>query len=215
MADNLCPQCGAPVPTRGGGMPYAVCAYCQTVIARDGMRDLGKAALLPYDISPIQLGTGFALDGARVSVVGRVRWGWADGAWNEWLLQGTDGSTRWLGEAMGQFQLLEERADLASHPLLSGALRVGDALDVDGHVLTASDVKEVTCLGGEGDLPFPTPADWRMTSVDFRNPDGMALSVQRDGVGVSAYSGRYVELADLKPSRLRSVEGWAVPEALK
>jgi hypothetical protein len=111
MANNACPQCGAPVPMRSGGMPYAVCSYCQTVIARDGMRDIGKAAVLPYDISPIQLGTG-VVDGARFTVVGRVRWGWADGAWNEWLLQLSDGTTRWLGEAMGQFQILTEREDV-------------------------------------------------------------------------------------------------------
>ena len=54
-----------------------------------------------------------------------------------------------------------------------------------------------------------------MTSVDFRNPDGMALSVQRDAQGLSVYSGRYVDLADLKPTRLRAIEGWTVPEALR
>jgi len=95
VSDNLCPQCGAPVPVRGGGLPYAVCAYCQTVIARDGMAEIGTAASLPEDVSPIQLGTGGVVDGARFSVVGRVRWGWADGAWNEWLLQTSDGQALW------------------------------------------------------------------------------------------------------------------------
>jgi hypothetical protein len=198
---------------RGGGLPYAVCAYCQTVIARDGMAEVGKAATLPEDVSPLQLGVGGALDGVRFSIVGRVRWGWADGSWNEWLMQLSDGTTRWLGEAMGQFQVLTERGDVAGQ--LSGAIRLGDVLEVDGHRLVASDVKEVTCLGGEGDLPFPTPADWTMTSVDFRSPDGAALSVQRDAAGVSAYVGRYVELAELSPSRLRQLEGWALPEMLR
>jgi len=117
---------------------------------------------------------------------------------------------------MGQFQLLTERADLASDPLIAGfakggAIRVGDRLAG----WQASDVKDVTCLGGEGDLPFPTPADWQMTSVDFRSPDGSALSVQRDPQGVSVYAGRYVELADLRPSRLRALDGWTIPEALR
>lgn len=211
MANNTCPQCGAPVPMRSGAMPYAVCGYCQTVIARDGMRDIGKAALLPYDISPIQLGTGGAVDGARFTVVGRVRWGWADGAWNEWLLQLSDGSTRWLGEAMGQFQILAEREDLLER---FGAFRVGDSMQVDGVTFIASDIKQVECLGAEGDLPFPTPNDWRIESVDFRSTTGAALSVQRDGGRLSAYMGRYVELAELRPSRLRAVEDWVIPDNL-
>lgn len=212
MANNTCPQCGAPVPMRAGGMPYAVCGYCQTVIAREGMRDIGKSALLPYDISPIQLGTGGAVDGARFTVVGRVRWGWADGAWNEWLLQLSDGSTRWLGEAMGQFQILAEREDVAAR--LPADLRLGFTIEVDGQSLTATDIKTVTCLGAEGDLPFPTPADWQVESIDFRSPTGAALSVQRDKVGVSAYVGRYVDLPELRPSRLRAVEDWVIPDNL-
>jgi hypothetical protein len=198
---------------RGGGLPYAVCAYCQTVIARDGMREIGTAATLPEDVSPWQLGSGGVVEGMRFSVVGRVRWGWADGSWNEWLLQLTDGSTRWLGEAMGQFQLLSERPDVAAR--IAGAAAVGDAIDVDGQRLVASDVKQVLCLGGEGDLPFPCAKDWSVTSADFRSPNGAALSVQQDAVGASAYVGRYVELAELSPSRLRKLEGWVLPEAFK
>jgi hypothetical protein len=209
---SLCPQCGAPVPMRGAGMPYAVCGSCQSVIARDGMAKVGTAASLPEDVSPIQLGTGGVWDGARFTVVGRVRWGWADGAWNEWLLQLTDGTTRWLGEAMGQFQLLAEREDVAAS---LGVVALGDVVRVDGVDFIASDVKAVVCLGGEGDLPFPTPKDWSVESVDFRSPTGAALSVQRDGLRVSAYVGRYVELAQLRPSRLRVMDGWAVPEAFR
>jgi hypothetical protein len=52
-----------------------------------------QAASLPFDVSPHQLGTGQVVDGARFTVVGRVRWGWADGAWNEWLLQSPDHNT--------------------------------------------------------------------------------------------------------------------------
>lgn len=213
MANNACPQCGAPVPMRSGGMPYAVCSYCQTVIARDGMRDIGKAAVLPYDISPIQLGTGGVVDGARFTVVGRVRWGWADGAWNEWLLQLSDGTTRWLGEAMGQFQILTEREDVSAR--LPASIRLGDEVEVDGQSLKATDVKTVTCLGGEGDLPFPTPKDWEVQSIDFRSATGAALSVQIDKVGATAYAGRYIELAELRPSRLRAIEGWTIPENLR
>jgi hypothetical protein len=223
MADLLCPQCGAPVPLRSAAMLYAVCAHCQSVIRRDGDTPtrIGEAASLPFDVSPLELGTrGTTPDGLAFTVAGRVRWGWGDGAWNEWLLHVPGGRHAWLGEAMGQFQWLSERADLLAHPLIAGfaagqPIPLGATVEADGRVFTASDVKHATCLGGEGDLPFPTPKEWAIDSIDFRERQGAALSVQRDPQGVSAYVGYYVDLAALKPRALRVIEGWTLPEALR
>ncbi|MGE3693246.1 MAG: DUF4178 domain-containing protein, partial [Novosphingobium sp.] len=205
MATLNCPSCGAQIVLRSAAMPYSVCSYCQTVAMHQGdqVQDLGKAATLPFDVSPIQLGTCGEADGVPFEVVGRVRWGWTDGSWNEWLLLGNDGEHRWLGEAMGMFQYLTEKPDAMQDSLLqrfaSGeAISPGDRATVGGVTFSASDIKEAHCLGGEGDLPFPTPADWTMTSVDFKGQAGESLSVQRDAQGTSAYEGRYVELVTLK-----------------
>ena len=217
MPELACPSCGAPVPLRSAAMPYAVCGHCHSVLLRegDGLDLIGKSAVLPFDVSPIQLGTTGSIDGVAFEVAGRVRWSWTDGSWNEWLLSCSDGQARWLSEAMGQFMVLAERPDLLADPLLTGfaagdPIRVGDRLGDYG----AADVKQVECLGGEGDLPFPTPTDWTMTSVDFKSPGGAALSVQRDAKGVSAYAGRYVTLRELAPKNLRPIEGWSLPAGL-
>ncbi|WP_343609996.1 DUF4178 domain-containing protein [Novosphingobium sp.] len=223
MSELLCPQCGAPVPLRSAAMPYAVCGHCQSVIRREGdtATRIGEAASLPFDVSPIELGMrGTAPDGAPFTVAGRVRWGWGDGAWNEWLLALPNGGYAWLGEAMGQFQYLTERANLLDHPLLrefaqGGALPLGATIDLDGRIFTAADVKRATCLGSEGDLPFATPIGLAIDSIDFREPSGAALSVQRDPDGVSAYAGAYIDLSVLKPKGLRRIEGWTLPEALR
>ena len=50
----------------------------------------GKASL-PFDVSPIQIGTMGTFEGVGFTVIGRVRWGWTDGSWNEWLLLFDDG----------------------------------------------------------------------------------------------------------------------------
>jgi hypothetical protein len=227
MADLLCPQCGAPVPLRSAAMPYAVCAHCQSVIRREsdadglGVTRIGEAASLPFDVSPIALGTrGTTPDGGMFTVAGRVRWGWGDGAWNEWLLALANGHYAWLGEAMGQFQYLVERPDLLGHPLIAGfaagqPIPLGSVIEADGRIFTASDVKHAICLGAEGDLPFPTPREWAVDSIDFREPNGAALSVQRDPQGVTAYVGGYIDLPALRPKGLRQIEGWTLPEALR
>lgn len=223
MSALLCPSCGAPVPLRSAAMPYAVCAYCQTVLMREGagetmgLRHVGKSATLPFDVSPIQLGTrGLVRDDLGFEVVGRVRWGWSHGSWNEWLARCDDGSHRWIGEAMGSFMLLAEDDSLLTLPMLK-RFAEGDVPTIGTKLnpaLVVSDVKEARCIAGEGDLPFPTAPDWTMTSVDFRSASDSALSVQRDANGITAWSGRYLTLGELKPTNLRAIEGWAIPEPL-
>ena len=187
MPDMSCPSCGAALPLRHAGLPYATCGQCLSLVLRegDGVREVGKSAVLPDDVSPVQLGmTGMAGD-ERFSVAGRVRWGWADGSWNEWLLAMADGSYRWLGDAMGQFLLLTEAAEVLEEPVAKafaegGAIAPGARIVLGELDFAASDVKEARCLGSEGDLPFPTPADWTMVSVDFRSPEGAARLFAQD-----------------------------------
>lgn len=219
-AELSCPSCGAPVPLASAAVPYAVCGHCQTLILREGddLKAIGKSAVLQFDVSPIQIGTRGTADGQRFEVIGRVRWGWSDGSWNEWLLS-VGAGTAWLGEAMGLYVLLAEAPELLETPLgrqfaSTGAIPLGATIDASGARFTATDIKQAHSLGGEGQLPFPCPNDWTMTNVDFRSEAGGALSLQRDGDGVSAWLGRYVSLDELKPVGLRKITGWHIPANL-
>ncbi len=222
MAELPCPSCGAPVPVRSAALPYVTCAYCQTLIRREGeaLSAIGKSAVLPFDVSPIQLGSAGRFSLIRFRVVGRVRWGWSDGSWNEWLLDCSDGTPRWLGEAMGSFMLTAEQPDLLERRELAGfaaggPLHLRTRLAIEGEVYVACDIKEAKCLGSEGDLPRPTPEGTPLTSVDFRGTAGGFLSVQRDAEGVSAWRGNAVDLAALNTVDLRQIEGWTIPAALR
>ncbi|MFT4053440.1 MAG: DUF4178 domain-containing protein [Novosphingobium sp.] len=206
---------------RNAALPYSTCSYCQSLLLREGLeiQDVGKAAVLPPDVSPIQLGTSLQVEGLFLTVVGRVRWGWADGSWNEWLLDGGDGTERWLGEAMGAFMLTAARPDLLEQPpiqtfMASGAIAVGSRITIEGVTLLAIDRKEAECLGSEGDLPFPTLSGRTMTSVDFRGPNREAVSLQHDERGASAWLGYYSDLGSLAPSNLRAINGWNIPQGL-
>jgi DNA-directed RNA polymerase subunit RPC12/RpoP len=221
MPALVCPSCGADVPLRDAAMPYAVCAYCQSLIMRAGesARAVGKSAVIPFDVSPIRIGTSIEDGGVSCDVIGRVRWGWSQGSWNEWLLRGADGGTRWLGEATGMFMPLVEHPAALDDPVArafaeGGPIAPHATVTVEGKPFTASDVKQARCLGGEGELPFPAAPDWTMTSVDFRAADGSALCLQRDGQGTTAWIGRYCELSELRPRGLRVVEGWTIPAGL-
>lgn len=214
-----CPNCGADVVFRSPALPGRVCDYCKSMLVRSdsGITQVGKAAVLPFDVSPVQIGMRGSFGGKGFEVIGRVRWSWEDGAWNEWLLLFDDNSNAWLSEAMGQFMLLWERPfDSVRTKALRTVAQGGEAVpgsevQLDGNKLSISDAREVLCVAAEGELPFTAPAGWRIYSVDLRGSEGECANLQRDGVTMSFYEGRYVELAELSPHGLRRIEGWELP----
>lgn len=216
-----CPSCGAPVPVLGPGLAYATCRYCQTLLVRHGeaLEAVGTVATLPADVSPVQIGTTFTVEGTAWRTVGRVRWGWQGGSWNEWLLQGPYAETRWLAEAMGMYLFSAAWAQGLAEPAIAAfargeALRPGAHVQHEATIFIATDVKEATCLGSEGDLPFATLPGRTMRNVDFRSSTGAALSVQRDAEGTMAWLGQWHDLAGLAPQGLRAIPGWTRPGGL-
>ncbi len=214
-----CPNCGGENVFRSAGLPSRVCDYCQSILVRSGdtVEAVGKAASLPFDVSPIQIGTMGTFEGVGFTVIGRVRWGWTDGSWNEWLMLFDDGRDAWLGEAMGTYMLtrarpIEEIRARAIQQLAYGEkVDIGTEAQIDEETFIVSDSRAATCIAAEGELPFKAPPGWTIHSVDFRSATGACASLQKDGDHVDFYQGRYVTLAELKPHYLRDLEGWRAP----
>jgi hypothetical protein len=214
-----CPNCGAAATFRSPALPCRICDYCHSMLVRSdgGVTNVGEAAVLPFDVSPVQIGTRGIADDQGFEVIGRVRWAWTDGSWNEWLLLFADGSHGWLGDAMGQFMLLREQ------PIATARARVlrevvngreaipGTEAEVAGIKMWVADAREVLCIAAEGELPFTAPPGWRVYSVDLKSADGDCASLQRDREEATFYTGRYVTLAELQPRGLRAIEGWGMP----
>lgn len=215
-----CPNCGADVVFRSPALPNRVCDHCRTMLVRSdaGIAQLGTAAVLPFDVSPVQIGMRGIADAKAFEVIGRVRWSWTDGAWNEWLLLFEDGSTAWLGEAMGQFMLLwqhpfaEVRSKTVKNIMKGENPEPGQQVQIRGQKFTIADARWALCVAAEGELSFTARSGWRVYSVDLRGAAGECANLQRDDASVSFYQGRYVTLAELAPRGLRVIEGWALPD---
>jgi hypothetical protein len=119
-------------------------------------------------------------------VIGRVRWGWTDGSWNEWLLLFNDGSHGWLGEAMGQYMLTRERpiGDIQANvprAIIAGEnVPVGTETEMDGDPFVVADARDATCIASEGELPFTAePAGPSSASTSARPPAAAPASSAR------------------------------------
>src|SRR6188768_3141328 len=84
-----CPQCGAPVIFQSATAEAAVCSHCQSMVVRRdvNVEAIGKMAVLPPDMSPLQVGSKGEIDGLVFTLLGRLRIRWEDGSWNEWFVE--------------------------------------------------------------------------------------------------------------------------------
>ena len=219
-AQQNCPNCGALIGTGVPGLPVVTCGFCNSLLSKAGdqLSKVGEAGRVPFDVSPIQIGTRLTVGGARGEIVGRERWAYDGGFWNEWLLQFPNGDTFWVAEETGKYMVMKEiepsAEDIAN---IEGLQRkanggMGQRVWIDGTPHFVSDIKRVRCVAVEGSLPHIIPAQQGRFSIDLRTKKGNVVTYQKDRDGHSLWRGAYYRLQDLEPSGLRRFEHWSAPD---
>ncbi len=210
-----CPSCGAPVTFHASVSVYAVCAHCQSMIlCRDvGIEAFGKMATLPPDMSPLRIGAQGVLDGVGFALLGRLRIGWRDGAWNEWFMVTEHARKGWLAEAQGFFAacfevpLEHDGQNLIDRDFATWKPKAGERVQVGDQTYEVADIKQTTCLGSEGELPFLANRGRQAVSIDLEGTARFASLEVYQKTG-RLYQGRYVGWDELKLSNIRPLEGW-------
>ncbi|MFA5507890.1 MAG: DUF4178 domain-containing protein [Vulcanimicrobiota bacterium] len=210
-----CPGCGAPITFRTERAFYSVCSSCgQMLIKREiGLELLGEVAECQPDGSLLQVGTrGQDLD-RLFTVTGRTQLRYGDGFWNEWFLAYDDGSTGWLGEALGQYFISSQRTRGKVPSALSSPPSLGAVIKLDRKHYTALDRKSVTVSSYEGELPALARTDRPYLTVDLRSPEGFGLSVDYQTGAPEIFCGRWTDFSDLSFSNLKAEVDPEIPVA--
>jgi hypothetical protein len=202
-----CPQCGGLVPFKTSITTFAVCPYCRSMVVRtdEGIQRLGEMAQLPPDLSPLQLGTRGEWDGKPFQLVGRLRLEYSEGSWNEWFAAFPDGQTGWLAEAQGFFMFTTQAPETELPPPPPG---LPGNVTLGGKRYRVVDVKPVTVIAAEGELPDVAPPGSKRTNADLAGEGGAFGTLEFHESGTEAYTGRYATFPELKLTALRPVPGW-------
>lgn len=219
-AQQNCPNCGDLIGTGVPGLPVVTCGSCHSLLSKAGdqLSKVGEAGQVPFDVSPLQIGTRLTVGGARGEIVGRERWAYSGGFWNEWLLQFPTGEAFWVAEESGLYMIMKEvelttrTANQLAELMKGFDAPIGKEVQVDKTKYTVADVKRIRCVAVEGSLPHIIGANEARRSLDLRTRNKEVLTFQSDETGQSLWRGAYYRLEDLEPAGLRRFEHWSAPE---
>lgn len=204
-----CPNCGAPIQFAWSSAVQAACPYCQAIIVRTdvNLEMVGQVADLPPDASAIQLMSAGFFDNRNFTVIGRIRYEWEQGNWNEWHLLFNDQTSGWLSDAQADYAIsfAATPPGMLPSPL---ELKRGQIMQLQGAQFAVTHLTKVRYVGFEGELPFRTTDRSEFMTADLRTMDARFATIDYSENPPLLFVGRYVDIESLKLTGLREFEGW-------
>lgn len=188
-----CPACGAPLETQNPGLVMAVCGHCGNTVWWDeeAVRSVGQRSILPEGFTRLFRGATGAIQGRRFLVLGRVRYGFGRGFWDEWFVELQGGATRWLTEDDHELSLQQPLTGVQIPDTRS--LFAGSRLNLADTTWVVEETGEAQCLGAEGSLPEVFAEGETFRYVDGSSLDGKHnLGIEVRSSGPRAFRGRWL-----------------------
>lgn len=166
-ASFQCPSCGAPLPVEHRFVRMVTCRYCDTVseLTDEGLNPAGKTAKLVPLPTQFFVGARGTLRGRPFEVLGRVRYAYDEGVWDEWYLAFEDGDAGWLEEDEGTYTLSRREKLRTPVPSFEEA-RVGSRFPVNDHVFFVTERVRARIQGSEGQLFYKAVPNRPVLFVD-------------------------------------------------
>ncbi len=192
-----CPSCGASHDLSNPGVMMFLCEYCSTPIYWDKERlaAAGQQSVLPEGFSRLYTGATGSLRQKRFVVLGRARYSFGNGYWDEWYLEMSNGQMMWLSEDNHEFSLQKK------HELTVGAFEnyaPGSTLKSGKTTFIIQEIGNAKCIGIEGELPKLIEIDEVYPYIDASSLDGRyILSIEYDDEPPTVFIGRWLNYSHL------------------
>lgn len=197
-----CPSCGAELPLKYRFSKMVGCPYCgqNIYLTNDGLKIVGDKVILSDYGSVLAVGRTGKVKGRNFHVLGRLRFDYEDGFWDEWLLMLDDNWEKeyWLQEDEGDFVLFSKIVVKSSPPDFLAA-QVGSVIDLEGKKIFISEKNKAVVNGGEGELSFQIKPGEKADFVDgISYGEGIPVSIEYMPDEVALNIGEVIELSDFQ-----------------
>ncbi len=197
MKNLSCPSCGAPLDIQNRFVKMVTCDFCDHVmLVKDtGLDPTGRTAKLTDLPSLLYLDATGALAGQRFQVIGRLRYQYDAGVWNEWFLTFDNDEPGWLVEDEGEYTLYHKETLTVPVPPFE-KVRVGSVVKIGPREVFITEKGEANIVGGEGQLAFTILPGEEVKYVDG-NSGQEQVSLEYTTDEIEFLIGRSVEPSEL------------------
>jgi hypothetical protein len=193
MIDTNCNTCGAPLKIESSFVRSITCEFCGSayvVSGSDGLNEAGKTTSLADYPSRLSVGQQGVIQGRSFTVLGRVRYTYDEGFWDEWQIQWHDDAPPdWLEEDEGYWTLYKRERVRSQIPPME-QISVGQTVQINTHNVFITEKRTGRMMGSEGQFSSVLPiqgefgyasgtANGQLVSVNFWK-DEIELSVGTD-----------------------------------
>jgi hypothetical protein len=177
-ASYKCPSCSAPLEVENRFSKVVICQYCgQTCnVSPDGLDPSGEKGQLADFESIFSIGCTGTIKGMAFKTLGRLRYKYEDGFWDEWFLSLENHKKLWLQEDEGEFTAFEKETLTSPLPPFE-QIFVGSMLDVNKQQVFVIEKNDALIAGGAGELYFSVKPGMRVRCVDG-NCEGRIVSIE-------------------------------------
>ncbi len=173
-----CPSCGATLAVEDRFTKVVICEYCgQTSALKNRSLDpTGKKVSLADVESEFRIGRKGTLKGESFTVLGRLRYDYEDGFWDEWFISLEGGGKLWIQEDEGEITAYKKESITSQIPPWD-EISVGSMVPINGAQVFVTEKNKASITGGLGQLMFRITPGEQIKYVDG-NSGGELVSIE-------------------------------------
>lgn len=159
------------------------------------LESLGQTTPIREGNSALHIGKQGEVLGRKFEVVGRVRYGYEDGYWDEWNVLLDTGAPAWIHEDEGEFSAFDRRHTAPGQ--LNLDVGAGSNVAAFGDQVFATEVGRARVVSGEGQILSELGLGKEFPYVDglYKGADAILLSGERHHI---LFLGSALEFGELK-----------------
>lgn len=195
MAVTLtCPSCGNQITQITRSPQILVCPACNTTsfLQNGKLEDVGKSAILTDIPSIFKIGKMFRHKDWRFTPVGRVRYDYGDGWWDEWFVRSDNGKESWVSVDEGEIAIETLVQDKLNVPPFD-KLSVGGVLVINRIRMTVIEKNTCTMIGAQGELPFRIIPGETYGYIDLLGQKRASFTIEYQAGGIECYKGVWID----------------------
>jgi len=191
-----CPQCGYTLPLYIKYTKLVQCESCKSTIflEDEAVKVWGDSSVLAKEVSILELNQAFSYKNKRYLPIGKIRYSYGRGFWEEWWLIDDQGDAFWLSVDEGDL-VLEKQIETPYDSHTFDELSVGSLID-DGWVVT--EIGGAKCEGFEGAIPKEIKVGSLYRYIHLQGKDALFRTVEISSDKVEVYEGRWISPFDIQ-----------------